>query len=315
MEILVIFTGGTIGSIAKDGWISPDGQTKRELISHYEQAFGTSVNFTTLSPYSILSEQLCASKLNDLIGCVKDNLNRDYDGIIVTHGTDTIQFSASALAYAIGCSSIPVVMVSSNYPLGDERANGHDNFSAAVEFIKQKAGCGVFVSYRNGNAPTTFHCAQTLLSHREADDYLYSLNDNAYATLDGEKVVILGKNNCKCCKIGEFTLCDKPNILVVNACPGASYEHNLDNASAVILRPYHSGTLNTDSEDFIDFCNKAKGLNKPVFVVNINEGDAYASSKTFTNLGIIPVYSSTFTSVYMRIWIAVSRGEDLLAIF
>ena len=36
MKILVIFTGGTIGSEVKDGWISPDSSAKYELIANYK---------------------------------------------------------------------------------------------------------------------------------------------------------------------------------------------------------------------------------------------------------------------------------------
>ena len=41
MKILVLFTGGTIGSLLSNGWISPDAQTKRALIQYYEAAHGT----------------------------------------------------------------------------------------------------------------------------------------------------------------------------------------------------------------------------------------------------------------------------------
>jgi L-asparaginase len=49
-----------------------------------------------------------------LITTVKENLSSDYDGIIVTHGTDTLGYSAAALAYALGNGTVPVCLVSSN---------------------------------------------------------------------------------------------------------------------------------------------------------------------------------------------------------
>ncbi|MBR2989096.1 MAG: asparaginase [Clostridia bacterium] len=315
MKILVIFTGGTIGSAVNDGWIAPDGQTKRELISHYEKNHGNSVQFVTLNPYSILSEQLSADEINELVKCVKDNIDGGYDGIIVTHGTDTIQYSASAISYAIGSAPLPVVLVSSNFPLDDKRTNGYDNFEGAVEFIKQKAGNGTFVCYRNGSAPVSYHHAQSLLCHREADDFLFSLAGKNYAELLGDTIKVWDKNDCKDGSIGDFTLCFSPKVLVVNAYPGESYDFDLEKYNAVIVRPYHSGTLNTASAKFENFCNEARKLGKPVFVVNIGKGITYESSKLFDQLGLIPVLSSTFASVYMRLWIAVSRGENLHSIF
>ena len=59
-----------------------------------------------------------------------------YDGIIVTHGTDTLPYSAAALSYALGNNCIPVCLVSSNYPIEDERANGVDNLHGAIRLIE-----------------------------------------------------------------------------------------------------------------------------------------------------------------------------------
>lgn len=315
MKILVIFTGGTIGSLLNDGWISPDGHTKRQLIRHYEKACGKDVTFVTKEPYSILSENLSADDINLLVKTVCDSAKEDYDGIIVTHGTDTLQYSAAALSFALGNDSIPVILVSSNFPLDDIRTNGHVNFAAAVEFIKNKKGNGVFAAYRNDNRPVRFHKGLSILAHREADDSLYSVNGKYYAELTENGISVFDESESKDIKTGEFSLCDSPKVLVADACPGELYEYNVENYNAVILRPYHSGTLNTANGNFERFCLKAAENNVPVFVVNVKEGETYVSSKEFDRLKIIPVYSSTFVSTYVRLWIAVSRGEDLKSIF
>ena len=312
MKILVIFTGGTIGSLLSNGWISPDGQTKRELIRRYEEENGKSVEFVTVAPYSILSENLSANELNILVKTVCGSIDGGYDGIIVTHGTDTLQYSSAALSFALGSDCIPVLLVSSNYPLDDSRSNGHVNFAAAVEFIKQKKGKGIFAVYRNDNKPVRFHRGLALVCHREADDSVYSINGKHYAECDQGNIITFAEDTeaYRYEKTGEFVLCDSPEILVVDACPGGSYEYDLSKYKAIILRPYHSGTLNTASESFRSFCRNADSHGVPVFVVNVKEGATYASSKEFALLKITPIYSSTFVSVYVRLWIAISRGED-----
>ena len=314
MKILVIFTGGTIGSALNDGWISPDGQTKKQLISHYEKAYGNDICFATKEPYSILSENLCADNINQLVSVVKDEIDADFDGIIVTHGTDTLQYSAAALSFALGSCHIPVLMVSSNYPLDDDRTNGHVNFAAAVEFIKAKAGKGVFAVYRNDNHSVYFHKALSLLTHREGNDSLHSFGSKYFAKLTDEGFVVSDKLS-QVNETLDFTLCKYPQILVVNAYPGESYDYNLENYKAVILRPYHSGTLDTANEKFEQFCVSAAKKGIPVFVVNVKEGTTYESSKEFDNYKIIPLYSYSFVSAYMRLWIGISRNDDLNKIF
>ena len=54
-------------------------------------------------------------KIKLKIDGLKDNLSKDYDAIIVVHGTDTLHYSASALKIMLGEINIPVLFVSSNF--------------------------------------------------------------------------------------------------------------------------------------------------------------------------------------------------------
>ena len=110
MKLLVILTGGTIGSGFCEEFISLNENSKNVLLDGYNH-----LQIDTVQPYTILSEQLKAEYINLLIKCVGENLNKDYDGIIITHGTDTLQYTASALSCIYSNTSIPVVLVSSNY--------------------------------------------------------------------------------------------------------------------------------------------------------------------------------------------------------
>lgn len=311
MNILVIFTGGTIGSAVSDGWISPSDDMKYLLLRKYSEKTGDLIQFDTLNPYTVLSENLSAEHLNKLIKCVRYNID-GCDGVIVTHGTDTLQYSAAAVSYAMGTDCAPVLFVSSNYPLEDERANGLDNFIAAVEFIKAKAGRGVYVSYKNGNQPVQIHYATRLLSHNECLDEVYSADHQPYAVFDGKILLNDGFNPPDTvAAVEEPYFCDCSSVLTVVAMPGDSFSYDLSSVKAVILRPYHSGTLNTASVPFVSFCRRAADLDIPVFLVNAPEGITYDSSKVYDKLGIIALEGSVFPAVYVKIWLAVSQNKDI----
>ena len=61
MKILVIMTGGTIGSAVKDGWITNDVAAKSKL---FGKVANSSIELTVSTPYTILSENLSANELN-----------------------------------------------------------------------------------------------------------------------------------------------------------------------------------------------------------------------------------------------------------
>ena len=313
MKILVIFTGGTIGSAVSDGWISPSADMKYLLLEKYREITGDDTEFSTLNPYTILSENLSSENLNSLIETVSSNIDF-YDGIIVTHGSDTLQYAGSALSYAFGCKCIPIVAVASNYPIEDERANGIDNFIGAVEFIKSQSGRGVFISYKNKDNPVHIHRATRTICHMEANDELFSIDSQPFAYFDGKITINKNyKHSDNCTFVKNAVFCENSGILTINVLPGESYNYDLSQYNAVILKPYHSGTLNTASENFRNFCKSAKIKGVPVFVVNAAEGVTYSSSKEFESLGVIALPMCSFPAIYMKIWLGVSKNVPLEA--
>lgn len=315
MKILIIFTGGTIGSRVKSGSIAPDESTKYALIDRYESVYGKA-DFDIRAPYSVLSENLSANELNILQKEIIDSLDKGYDGIIVTHGTDTLHYTAAAIEYAISDCGIPVVFVSSDYPLEDTKANGHANFEAAVEFIKSKMGNGVFVCYKNTcENVTNIHIPSRMLQHSECSADIFSIEGVPYAYYNG--TVTLGGAKQREAKqpLGFIRYAENSGILVIDSRPGDSFGYSLDGVKAVILKPYHSATLNTSSNALQAFCERAKVANVPVFAVNVKHGISYESTLLFGQLGIIPLPFSTYVSAYMKIWAAVSLGVDITKFF
>lgn len=304
MKINVIFTGGTIGSAFHGGYISPDPAMKYRLISNYKEKFGESVEFDAQNPYTILSENLSGVILNTLVSSVKKALKSDCDGIIIAHGTDTLQYSACAVAYCVGSETKPIVFVSANYPLENPISNGNINFEAAVEFIKQSGGKGVYVSYSNDLKSADIHFATRLLRHGEYDHKLFSLV-GPYATYkDGviiSNVNFVNKEDISPLSENEFS--NTSGILNITVSPFEQYNYSLNGIRAVVFTPYHSGTLNTDSAEFKDFCEKAAEMSVPLYVTGVTKGGEYQSMEVYSDLQIIPVYNTTSIALIVKLWL------------
>ncbi len=314
MKILVIFTGGTIGSSIKDGWISTDSATKYALIEKYKENFGADISFETTEPYFLLSENLNANTLNLLIASVESATEKDYDGIIITHGTDTLHFSAAAVQLAFQNAKTPIVFVSANYPLENDLSNGHANFEGAVSLIKSSIKTGVYISYKNTDSNHFIHTADKALSFSENDDSIYSLRGKPFAVYKNGEAVIQNRAS-KTDTDYKTVFCENPNILVVSTTPGDSFSYDVSKYNAVVLRPYHSGTLNTVSPDFLSFLSRAAEDNIPVFLANAPSGTTYETVKKYENSGIIPLPNISFAYAYMKLWAGISESKDLKNLF
>ena len=313
MRILTIFTGGTIGSYANGEYISPIMDDKKYfLLEKYKEKYGDDVTFETISPYTILSENLCADNLTSLAKCIRNNLEKAcYDGIIVTHGTDTLQYSCAAMSYVFSDADIPIVFVSSNYILTDPRANGLSNLRSAVLFIKAKGGNGVFCSYRNSSGTGIIHHGEFVLPHSQFNDDLFSVSDNYFGTIkegtyQENSSYMCPPDECIIPNIKDVIYVEQPPVLYFRAFPGQIYPQIFPSTKAVIIESYHSGTLCTCGEALNSFAKEAVESGIPVFVSGIEDRMAYESSMHFDNMGLIPLPKSSSIYSYMKLWTIIS---------
>ena len=317
MNVLVIFTGGTIGSTAVNGYVTTDGNKPYKLIELYGQKTDSDVIFDTICPYETLSEDMTCKNLFILVKTIREELCKKYDGIIVTHGTDTIQYTAATLSYTLGCETIPVVLVSSNYVLEDKRANGLNNFYYAVEFIRAKMGRGVFVSYQNTGDIPKIHRASRLLEHPVYSDDINSLGDIFYGSFSGDKY-IPNPEYLKSVKKSDDVIFDIPSdkwdsdILFIRPYPGKRYPMIDKDIKGVIHHTYHSGTICSKTPGLDTFSKKASDYNIPVFMTGTGKGSDYESTKIYKELGFHKLPYASPVSMYIKLWLAVNRGVSVI---
>jgi L-asparaginase len=99
--VLVIYTGGTIGSAPRD----PDPESPRIVVP-----WGTRFRIDCHSfAQPIDSCNRSPREWAEIAQIIADNYN-DYEGFVVLHGTDTMVYTASALSFMLKNLDKPVVM-------------------------------------------------------------------------------------------------------------------------------------------------------------------------------------------------------------
>ena len=297
MKLFVIFTGGTSACSAQNGVLSPDSGSTSLLLRGYRK-FDRETAFETASPYFILSENLAAPHWDALVGCIRNA--PPCDGVIVTHGTDTLPYTAAALGVRLGLCETPVVLVSAAYPLTDSRSNGLANFRAAVDFLRGGGERGVFVAYRNSGELPKIHRATRVLPHLPYDDAVRSLHGVVYAEIRDGRVL---RNPDFVEDVLPVSLPRKNGrVLWLRVHPDMALP-SLENVGAVLLEGYHSGTLPTADNDFRAFCHAAAKQEVPLYLTGAEEGFAYESKQAFAALGIRvlpPLSPATAYAVLMQ---------------
>ena len=314
MRLLFVFTGGTIGSTLNDTYIGLDQTKPFKLIETYREKYGIDFDYDTLEPVSILSENSTGKSISSIVSAVADNIHSGYDGIIVTHGTDTIQYTAAALGYCLGIRSVPVCLVSADYPIEDARSNGLINLHAAITFIRSHAVGGVWVTYRNVHEGVTrIHRATRLLAHQVCSADLYSLSDSHYGTLDRYGELTLNDSFSELSdgidpfgRIELAPICT--SVLRISSFPGMEYPTVKGEVKHVILESFHSGTINTASNTYRSFFDQMYARRINVYLTGTMPEAGYESTNEYAGMHIQSIPGISPIALYMKLWISDTLG-------
>ena len=98
MKILVIFTGGTIACNIENNIIDANSDTAYDILRLYNSTVGENsqnIEFDVKQPFTILSENYTSNTYNILIDYLYSCNFDEYNGVIITHGSDTLSYTSA----------------------------------------------------------------------------------------------------------------------------------------------------------------------------------------------------------------------------
>lgn len=321
-RICVIFTGGTIGSSASGNTVDLSSDNKSELIERYREIYGDGIRFDQLRPLDILSENVQFEDIDAMVACLKAVDKSRYDGIIITHGTDTLSFTATLFSQIFCNIPVPVVFVSALYPLNDARSKGVENFAGAVSFIENEGLSGVFVSFKNDYENLRIHIASRITVAEQISGHFSSVMGSPLCELvDGKFVYTKSKYLPakerfaeKREAYGRYNLCrDIVTIRARSFLDFSYYNFGYKKPLAVIIELYHSGTVCTAGEEtnvlkFIDYC-RSIGISVVLSPVD-SKARVYASAFELKDKCIL-AYDISFEMTVVKVMLALGSGKDI----
>ena len=319
MKILFVFTGGTIGSTVHGDFIGTDSVKPYVLLEAYRRRYGLDIEYDIAEPYTALSENNTGETIRLLCESVGGYLHNGYNGIVVTHGTDTMQYSAAALSYAFADVDIPICIVSSNLPIEQEGANGLANLHAALRFICEVKTPGVFVPYQNEGEDVRIHRGTRLLESVAFSDRVASVYDSYYGTMrEGapfEKNPAYRELADQMEALGVAPLgAHWDGIMRLEPYPGKVYPDVLPDSVRYILHAsYHSGTINTEDAETRRFFAEVAKRGVQTFLTGVAPGAAYDSTRAFGTLSIAPLCNLAPIAAFVKLWMWATLHPDIPA--
>ena len=141
-HILLLTTGGTIASLPGGEGLEPQ---RSDVMERELNQLRTYYNITVEDVMCLDSSNMQPEQWQTIarhIFARKD----EFEGIVISHGTDTMAYSASAVTFMLPNIDVPVVFTGSQLPLSDILSDGPDNLRTA--FAMAASGTpGVFLAF------------------------------------------------------------------------------------------------------------------------------------------------------------------------
>ena len=133
--VTIVSTGGTIASRIDYRTGAVTSQFRASDILHAIPGLSSIARFHAVQLCNILSENMTPAIWQQLARAVYDEIKAGAAGVIVTHGTDTMAYSAAALSFMVR-TPVPIVFVgsqrSADRPSSDNLMNGLCAATAAI---------------------------------------------------------------------------------------------------------------------------------------------------------------------------------------
>lgn len=322
-RILTILTGGTIGSISDGKIIDVDKRASLLLIEKYHEKYGKGDNFSLVQPINIASENLEPMHWEAIINFILEYNIDGYDGIIITHGSDTLSYSSAMLSMCLCHLPIPIILTASNYTVLDERSNALNNFRSAVSMIKCFSR-GVFTVFGDKIGKSRVFLPTRILEADGLNDTFQSFGGKELGFINDSKFefteLLTNPSKAELEKKRTSILSNKlkinKKVLFIRQYPGLDFSNIIigEDIGAVLLQTYHSQTARTvgkgSAVTLIENCQK-NGID--VYCTPFkNKNENYKSSSELIELGCIPIYQTSAESAYAKLLLACNEDMSIL---
>ncbi len=143
-RILMITTGGTIASGQTTSGLTPT--LGAEDILQYIPQVKEYCTVDTLPVCAIDSTDMTPKHWMMLVKAIRQNYGA-YDGFVITHGTDTMSFTAAALSYMIQNSPKPIILTGAQKPISMEISDAKTNLADSFLYACSGNASGVAIVF------------------------------------------------------------------------------------------------------------------------------------------------------------------------
>ena len=310
-NILMIGTGGTIASEMTPSGLTPE-LNSTQLLS-FVPRIGEMCHVDCVQLYSLDSTNIRPAHWLGVAKAVRENYAR-YDGFVISHGTDTMAYTAAALSYLIQGSPKPIVLTGAQKPIWFDGTDSKRNLTDA--FLYACRGCGGVQIVFNGKVILGTRARKTCSKSFQA---FSSVNYPDLAVVQDEHLLQYMRCACYPSPVFYDALDDKVGLLkLIPGTPAAVLEFMLDRFDGLVIESFGVGGLPEYEGDASYFDIIHRGIARGKLVVMTtqvpNEGSNLAvyhvGGRLKSALCLLEAYDMTTEAAVAKLMCILGQTRD-----
>lgn len=310
-HILLIATGGTIASKDNGNGLTPSIDVN--ILLDYIPVIRQMCHVTGISIMNIDSSNMNTAYIAAISECIMKNYN-DYDGFVITHGTDTCAYTAAALSYQLVNLSKPVILTGSQLPIDAEGTDAVMNLTHAFIYSCEDIS-GVFLAFSDKLIKGTY--AKKVKT--KSFDAFESINYPVIATIQNNTVIYNNYTSKAVRNTGnefhiETNMCT--DIAVISLFPGMDlriFDYIKPSCRGIIIEGYGIGGM---PDNITEYIHRLTVANICIVVTTqcLYEGvslDIYEVGRNLAKENVINGKSMTLENLTMKLMWSLAHFNNM----
>jgi len=296
-KVSIISTGGTIASKVdyRTGAVSPALSARDLYLSVPE--LGDTAEIRTEILYSLLSENISPEHWKAMAQSVFKHIREGAQGIVITHGTDTMGYTAAALSFALRNLPVPVIMVGSQRSSDRPSSDSYLNLKGAVSAAASApfAEVAVLMHATSSDASLAIHRGTRVRKlHTSRRDAFESVNSKPLAVVKDGTIEALGEFRKRGAAVPELKANFDEDVVLIKSFPGIPP----DIFDPIIHRGFHGIVLEGTGLGHVPdkiFPAVKRAIQNGMTVVMASQCiygrvnmNVYSTGRELLNMGVIP---------------------------
>lgn len=311
-HILMLGTGGTIACKRSDAGLKPL-ITPEEILSYVPDS-KEYCEIDSLQVLNIDSTNMQPCHWLAIARAIEDNYSR-YDGFVITHGTDTMAYTAAALSYLIQSSPKPVVITGAQKPIDMENTDARTNLADSLRFASCDRAHGVNIVFDGKVIAGTRGKKERTKSYNAFS----SINFPYIAAIQEEHILFYLDDKQEDTQVKFYYDMNSRVVLLklIPALDAALLDYMAEHYDAVIIESFGVGGLPSyDSGDYYRAVARWTSLGKTVVMTTqvTNEGSNMSVYEVGKNIkqefGLLESYDMTMEATVTKIMWILAQTKD-----